>query len=84
MNPSGVSPNVCYSLCTKYGGEDCLQPVDGNIVQQLMEDIGGEQLIEFVTPQYAVHAQSIYDTLNIQSLAFNNVWLIYSAMLPQM
>lgn len=84
MNPSGVSPNVCHSLYTKYGGEDCLQPVDTNVVHQLMLDIGGEKLIQFVTPEYAAHAQSIYDTLNIQSLAFNNVWLVYSAMLPRM
>ncbi|KJA25629.1 hypothetical protein HYPSUDRAFT_85343 [Hypholoma sublateritium FD-334 SS-4] len=84
MNPSGVSPNVCHSLYTKYGGEDCLQPVDTDVIHQLMADIGGEKLIQFVTPEYAAHAQSIYATLNIQSLAFDNVWLIYSTMLPKM
>jgi hypothetical protein len=84
MNPSGVSPNVCYSLCTKYGGQNCLQPVDVSVVQGLMNDIGGEELVQFVTPEYAACAQGIFDTLNIQRLGFENVWLVYSAMLPHM
>ena len=49
-----------------------------------MEDIGGEKLIQFVTPEYAVHAQEVYDQLNIEKLSFDNVWFVYSAMLPNM
>jgi hypothetical protein len=84
MNPSGISPNVCYSLCQENGGENCLQKVDVEVIRGLMRDIGGEELIQFVTPEYAQHAQSIYDMLNVTKLGFDNVWLVYSAMLPQM
>jgi len=84
MNPSGVSPNVCYTLCQKFNGQNCLQKVDVAVIHGLMEDIGGEELIQFVTPEYAQRAQSVFDTLNITKLRFDNVWLVYSAMLPRM
>lgn len=84
MNPSGVSPNVCFSLCAKYGGENCLQEVDVGVVHGLMTDLGGEELIEFVTPAYAHSAEEVYSTLHVAKLTFDNVWLVYSAMLPHM
>jgi len=51
--PSGVSPNVAYTLYDQYGGEQCLQPVDRAFVKALMEAIGGEDLIHFVSVEYA-------------------------------
>jgi hypothetical protein len=84
MNPSGVSPNVCYALPQKYGGENCLQTVDVQMIQGLMEDIGGEELLQFVPPEYAVRAQEVYDPLNIEKLSFDNIWFVFSAMLPNM
>ncbi|KAF9461875.1 hypothetical protein BDZ94DRAFT_791699 [Collybia nuda] len=80
--PSGVSPDVAFALFEDYGGEDCLQPVDINVVQSLMEEIGGEDLIRFVSVEYADRAQNVYDTLGIQKLSFQNVWDVFSAMLP--
>lgn len=82
--PSGVSPNVAFSLHHKYGAENYLQPVDVAVVQSLMEKIGGEALIQFVSIEYAVQAQSVYDNLHIGSLTFDNVWYIFQSMLPQM
>lgn len=84
MNPSGVSPNVCMSLYATYGATDCLQPVDVEVIHGLMSEIGGERLIQFVSPEYAAYAQSIFDTLNIETLSFDNVWLIFATMLPRM
>ncbi|RDB24968.1 hypothetical protein Hypma_007391 [Hypsizygus marmoreus] len=62
--PSGVSPNVAMVLPHKYGGEQCLQPVDIKVVDKLMETIGSETL-EFVTSAYADYAQSVYASLHI-------------------
>jgi hypothetical protein len=39
--PSGVFPNVAFALYAQYGGEDCLQRVDQEVIKQLMEDIEG-------------------------------------------
>lgn len=59
MNPSGVAPNVCYALPQKYGGKNCLQAVNVQMIRGLMEDTGGEELIQFMSLEYVVHA--LYD-----------------------
>ena len=61
--PSGVSPNVAFTLYPQYGGEQCFQPVDRNFVKSLMEAIGGEDLICFVSVEYAASAQAVFDEL---------------------
>jgi len=80
--PSGVSPDVAVSLCTEYGGENCLQPVDSAVVRNLMEEIGGEELIRFVSIDYAARAQEVFNTLGISTLTFSNIWEVFSAMIP--
>lgn len=80
--PSGVTPQVAYSLHT--GVEDLLQRVDTNIIRGLMEELGGEGLIEFVPKEYTGWAQAVFDSLGIQTLAFSNVWVVFQAMLPMM
>ncbi|KAG1748682.1 hypothetical protein EDB19DRAFT_1905026 [Suillus lakei] len=82
--PSGVSPNVAMALHKDYHVEDCLQSVDRDIVKNLMAEIGGEDLIRFVDTEYSAHAQSIFDDLGFIGLTFQNVWQIFSAMLPLM
>lgn len=83
-NPSGVAPNVAYELFEKYGGEDCLQPVDSDVVHTLMEELGGEELVLFVSREYAAKAQSICDTLGLRDLNMQNAWHVFSTMLPLM
>ena len=80
--PSGVSPNVAYTLYQDYDAEYCLQHVDVDVVQKLMDDIGGEELTRFVSVEYAAHAQRVFDSLNVPKLTFENVWEVFSAMLP--
>lgn len=83
--PSGVSPNVSFHNPEAYNGEiDCLQPVNVGLVQQLMKDLGGESLIQFVTPEYAAHAQAVFDSFRITRLSFENVWAVFQEMLPHM
>ncbi|KAG6848069.1 hypothetical protein H0H93_003660 [Arthromyces matolae] len=82
--PSGVSPNIAYQLPHDYNGENQLQKVQVDVLHQLMEEIGGEALIRFVTPEYARRAQAVYDSLQISSLSYENVWFIFQAMLPYM
>ncbi|KAG1834205.1 hypothetical protein EV424DRAFT_1468724 [Suillus variegatus] len=80
--PSGVSPNVAFPLHHEYQAENCLQAVDREVVRQLMESIGGEDLIRFVSVEYENHAQTIITNLGFKELSFHNVWNILSAMLP--
>ncbi|KAG1871660.1 hypothetical protein F4604DRAFT_1881097 [Suillus subluteus] len=80
--PSGISPNVAFALHDEYQAENCLQEVDCEVVRQLMESIGGEDLIRFVSVKYENHAQTIFMNLGFKELSFHNVWNIFSAMLP--
>ncbi|OSX64400.1 hypothetical protein POSPLADRAFT_1045457 [Postia placenta MAD-698-R-SB12] len=45
--PSGTSLDIAYDLFACYGGDQCLQPVDCTVVDALMKDLGGEDLIWF-------------------------------------
>ncbi|OSD05401.1 hypothetical protein PYCCODRAFT_1443303 [Trametes coccinea BRFM310] len=84
LNPTGVAPNVAYALCHEYGGERCLQPVDKALIAQLMEELGGESLIRFVSADYSERAEHVYGTLAVQDLSFHNVWDVFTQMLPRM
>lgn len=82
--PSGVSPNVAYTLYQEYDAENCLQHVDVDVVQKLMDNIGGEELIRFVSIEYAVRAKEVFKSLNVPKLTFENIWEVFSAMLPHL
>jgi len=49
-----------------------------------MDAIGGEDLILFVTVEYANHAQEVFDSLGVPKLTFKNVWAVFAAMLPHL
>lgn len=80
--PSGVSPNIAFALPDQYGGENHLQPVDRDAVRSLMDSIGGEELIRFVSAEYAIQAQGIFDSLGVRKLTMHNVWDVFEDMLP--
>ena len=72
------------ALFTQYEAENCLQPVDTDVIDVLMREVGGDELLQFVTPAYAEQAQGVYDTLKIAKLTFDNVWAVFTKMLPHM
>lgn len=80
-HPLGVSPNVAFALYTNYQAENCLQVVDCKTVKQLMDSIGGEDLICFVLVEYENHAETVFSNLGFKVLSFHNVWNVFSAML---
>lgn len=71
--PSGASPNNAYVLHEKYGVENYLQLVDKDIVAKLMEELGGEHLIRFVSVAYAAAAQEVFDSVGFGKITFLNV-----------
>jgi hypothetical protein len=84
--PSGVAPNILYSLPDKYNGQDCLQPVNREVISQMMQKLGGEELIQFVSAEYATQATLVLSRIGMatEDLTFKNVWTVFSAMLPHM
>jgi hypothetical protein len=79
--PLGVSPNMAYATFKDYGAINCLQQVDIAVVHRLKESIGGENLVQFVSPEYAAWCRTVYETLGIQKVTLQNVWIIFSSML---
>ena len=80
--PSGMSCNEAFAIPEKWGGCNCLLPIDVDIVHQIKEEMGGDSLLEFVTDEYLQQAQTAYDTLGIQKLTLENVWDVFQVLLP--
>jgi hypothetical protein len=81
--PSGMSRNHAFALPEQWGGKDCLLKIeDLGVIAELKESLGGEALLAFSTMEFAVRAQNAYDLLGITNLTFENVWNVFTAMLP--
>ena len=73
-----------FSLPHLYGGENCLQPVDHDFTKKLMDDIGGENIVQFVSVEYATRAEATFQVLGYGHLTFLNIWEIFTHMVPLM
>lgn len=80
--PSGMSCNEAFAMPEKWGGHNCLLPVDVEVIHQIKEEMGGDSLLEFVTYEYSQWAQAAYDTLGVAKLTLENVWDVFQALLP--
>ena len=79
-----MSRNMAFSLPHLWGGRDCLLPVDVQVIRQLREAMGGDEILAFVNSEYAARAAEVYSTLGVADLTFNNVWLVFEQMIPLM
>ena len=81
--PSGMSWNQAFSLPEEWGGRNCLLRIeDTSIIKKLKDELGGDELVSFSSPEFSVCAQKAYDSLDISDLTFENVWIVFTAMLP--
>jgi hypothetical protein len=64
-----------------YNAFDCLQQVDGDVIQEIMDAIGGEDLIRFVSIDYAARAQQVFDSLRLPPVTLHNVWEVFQKMM---
>ena len=60
-----------------YNAIDCLQQVDVDVIQEIMDAIGGEDLIRFVSTDYAARAQQVFDLLRLPPVTLHNVWEVF-------
>lgn len=82
--PSGMSQNTAFSLPHKWGGQILLLPIDTSMVKEIKEYMGGDQILDFVTPEYSAQIQLVYDRLGVQDLNFDNVWEVFKSILAQL
>ncbi|KAF7372669.1 hypothetical protein MVEN_00130200 [Mycena venus] len=82
--PSGVkamSQNEAFINFESWGGVNCLLKVDKGVIRQMKEDMGGDALIAFSTPEFAARAEQAFESLGVV-LTQKNVWDVFQAMLP--
>ena len=79
--PSGCSRNDAFTLYQTWGGQNCLLPVDVNVIREMKEFMGGDGLLSFVPLTFAEHAEEAYIALNID-VTMSNVWLIFNQLIP--
>ncbi|KAF7362207.1 hypothetical protein MVEN_00566900 [Mycena venus] len=83
--PSGVramSRNEAFSMFESWGGVNCLQRVDRDVIRQMKEDMGGDALIAFSMPEFSARAEEAFESLGPVVLTQKNVWDVFQAMLP--
>jgi hypothetical protein len=83
--PSGVSPNVAFLFPEKFGGRDCLQHVDMDLVDKILDDMREEKEASSdwgVPMDFAVKAQAAYEQLKSPEVTMDTVWVIFAAILP--
>ncbi|KAF9511735.1 hypothetical protein BS47DRAFT_1363611 [Hydnum rufescens UP504] len=82
--PSGVAPDIVYSIPERYGMKDRLLPIDVDVIREIKAYMGGDSIIGFVPPEYAQQARAAFDSLGVIKLSVGNVWSVFVAMLPIM
>lgn len=85
--PSGVSPNISYTFPERFEGEDCLQPIDRNLVQAMLdsERMRPEKRLATdwgVPDSFALRAQDAMRRLHIEEVTLPTIWITFSALLP--
>jgi len=80
-----MSRNQAYSLPEEWNRRNCLLKIDDtSVIRKLKDELGGDELVSFSTPEFSVLAEEVFNSLNIRNLTFENVWVVFQAMLPLM
>ena len=82
--PSGVSPNYAYTFPEKFGGEECLQPVNRDIVQEILDNMKAEHehLTSWGVPDnFKAKVKLIKSQLGIEHVTLCDVWIYFNVIL---
>jgi len=82
--PSGVSPNTAYVLPENFNAVDCLQQIDGNLIDGILQEFeeGRKSVEDWGVPaDFAACAQEAFERLRSPEVTLSNVWIIFAALL---
>lgn len=88
--PSGCSPNFAYSCPGRFGAENCLQPVNMQVIDELLADLERDKRVQSdwgIPPLFAqVANQILREKLNMElsEVTKENAWCIFSAVHQRM
>lgn len=80
--PTGVTPSIALALYAQHGGVNCLQAANGEVAGRLMEEIGGEDVVRFVSKAFERRAAIVMEAIGVQEVNMTNVWETFQQMLP--
>lgn len=80
--PSGCSPNESYNSPAKFNGQNCLIPVETDVIDGLMQELGGEESLLFVSQEFGELCRTVYENIGSPSLSLHSGWVIFTQMLP--
>ena len=52
------------------------------IVSEIKCAMGGDALLDFVSPEYSIQFEAAYGSLGVAELTMHNAWHIFEALLP--
>ena len=70
--PTGITPSIALALYNQHGGVNCLQNADSAVVGHLMEDVGGEDVVRFVSKAYERRALAVLEALGVREVKLGN------------
>ena len=84
--PSVVSPNIAHTFAERFGGVDCLQRVDVDLIREMLESDELQEERRLVSDwgvpdQFARKAEQAMTTLRIKQVTLQNIWITFSALL---
>lgn len=85
--PSGVSPGFAYSCPSRWGGRNCLQPVDVQIIDKVLADLDPEMKKHTdwgVPEELASAARDIFDKSGIKEVTMRNIWVVFGYILSRL
>lgn len=80
----GVTPDHVYSFPEEYGMSDQLIPVDCDLIREIKLQLGGDSLLDFVSPEFAKLALDAYESIGSPMASTHNAWEVFTCMLPNL
>lgn len=84
MLPSGVAPMFSYLFPERFGAHDCLQPVDLQVVEEIIGELEEEKerLSDWGVPEeFKGRANVALEMTGIDEVTITNIWAVFAAML---
>lgn len=78
--PSGGTRNDFFDLHEKWNLRNCLLEVDVDIIREIKEKMGGDEVMDFVPQEYAAQAQAKFESLDVTKITLENAWEVFVEM----
>lgn len=82
--PSGGTPNEFYSRPDRYGGENCLIPVDEAAIEELLarpEAQRGLEKMRWVDDAYNELCHQVYKQIGSPEIILSSAWKVFQDMI---